>query len=260
MRAFVPRFIRALNPKLRGLRHLLAPDTHARMTTRRAIVTGASRGIGRAIARKLSAGGYRVGVIARSEAALRELVGEINGEFEIADFASVSGAAAAASKLASRLGGVDVLVNNAATFIEKPLGDLGDDEIRRLFEINVGAPMAITRALLPMLQKSDNARIVFTGSTASSQGYVNQSAYVASKHALLGFARALAIEVKPLGIHVHTVSPGAVDTELIKGTYLWERTRGQTMIAPEDVADAVAFLISQPARLDLQEFVIRRFQ
>lgn len=235
------------------------------MTQRCAIVTGASRGIGHAVARRLAVGGYRVGLIARSVEPLRNLAVDISraggsADFEVADFADPAAAAQAAQRLADRFGGADVVVNNAATFIEKPLTELGDVEIQRLFNVNVTSAMAVTRALLPGLAKSGDGRIVFIGSTASSQGYVHQSAYVASKHALLGFARALAVEVKPLGLHVHTVCPGAVDTDLIKGTYLWERTRGQVMIAPDDVAGSVAFLIGQPPRLDLQEFVIRRFQ
>lgn len=230
-----------------------------------ALITGASRGIGRAVALRLAREGYRVGLMARSVDLLREVAVEISrahgpADFEAADFADPRAAARAALRLAERLGGADLLVNNAATFLERPLADLDDGEIRTLFEVNVGSPMAVTRALLPLLRRSKDGRVVFIGSTASSQGYVNQSAYVASKHALLGFARALAIEVKPQGLHVHTVCPGAVDTDLIRGTYLWERTRGQVMIAPEDVADAVAFLVAQPPRLDLQEFVLRRFQ
>ena len=234
------------------------------MSQRIAIVTGASRGIGRAIAIKLASLGYRVGLIARSIESLRDLAVEItksggSADFEIADFADVQAAAGAAAKLADRFGGTDVIVHNAGVFIEKSVANLTTEEWAQTQNVNVTSPFAITRALLPALKKSGDGRIVFIGSTASSQGYVNQSAYVASKHALLGLARSLAIDLKPEGIHVHTVSPGAVETDLIKGTYLWKRTRGETMIAPEDVADTVAFLISQPARLDLQEFTIRRF-
>lgn len=230
-----------------------------------ALITGASRGIGRAIALRLAREGYRVGLMARSVDKLTDLAVEISraggqADLEPADFANADAAANSAAALAKRLGGVDVLVHNAATFFEKPLGEMTTAETERLFAVNVTAPMAITRALLPLIGTSPNGRIVFIGSTAALQGYVNQSAYVASKHALLGFARSLAIEVKALGVHVHTVSPGAVDTELIKGTYLWERTRGQVMISPDDVAESVAFLIAQPARLDTPEFVIRRFQ
>lgn len=228
-------------------------------------MTGASRGIGRATALLLARRGYRVGLVARSRDALDGVAREIRAagglaDVAVADFAAASMAADTVLELADRMGGLDLVVHNAATFIEKPAADCTDTEWRRLFEVNVVAPFALTRAVLPLLQQSINGRIVFVGSTASSQGYVNQSAYVASKHALLGFARSLAIECKPLGVHVHTVCPGAVDTELIKGTYLWERTRGQTMIAPEDVAEAIAFLVAQPARLDLPEFTIRRFQ
>ncbi len=91
------------------------------------------------------------------------------------------------------------------------------------------------------------------------QGYLHQSAYVASKHALLGFARSLALECKPHGIHVHSICPGGVDTDLIKGTYLGARLAGQPMIAPADIAATVVFLLKQPPNVDLPEIVMRRF-
>ena len=232
-------------------------------SVRRAIVTGASRGIGRAIAKRLAADGMAVGLAARSRDALESLAAELracgaSAAVEVADLSQPDAAAAKIRGLADRMGGVDVLVHNAGAFVERPVPDLLTDEWRRVMDVNVAAPFAITRELLPLLERGGNGRIVFIGSTASHQGYLNQSAYVASKHALMGLARSLAIECKPRGIHVHTVSPGAVDTDLIKGTYLYERTRGQTMIAPDDVAVAVAYLIAQPARLDLPELVIRR--
>ena len=107
--------------------------------------------------------------------------------------------------------------------------------------------------------KAGQGRIINIASTASVQGYLHQSAYCASKHALLGFARSLAIELKPQNIHVQTVCPGGVDTDLIKGTYLAERLAGEPMIAPADIAETVVFLLKQPPRLDLPEVIIRRF-
>jgi NADP-dependent 3-hydroxy acid dehydrogenase YdfG len=76
---------------------------------------------------------------------------------------------------------------------------------------------------------------------------------------MLGFARALAIETKPRNIHVHSLCPGGVDTDLIKGTYLGERLKGETMIRPEDIAEMVLFLLRQPENLDIAEIAIRRF-
>ena len=97
-------------------------------------------------------------------------------------------------------------------------------------------------------------------STASLQGYLHQSAYVASKHAMLGLARSLAMELKPHGIHVHNLCPGGVDTDLIKGTQVGERMKGQPMISPEDMAAMVLFLLKQPENVDLPEIVVRRFR
>ena len=102
-------------------------------------------------------------------------------------------------------------------------------------------------------------RILNIASTASVQGYLHQAAYCASKHGLLGFSRSLAIELKPHNIHVHVLCPGGVDTDLIKGTYLGERLKGQTMIRPEDIAEMVLFLLRQPDNIDVAEVVVRRF-
>jgi NAD(P)-dependent dehydrogenase (short-subunit alcohol dehydrogenase family) len=102
-------------------------------------------------------------------------------------------------------------------------------------------------------------RIINVVSTSGTQGYFHQSAYCASKHGLFGFARALAIEAKPHGIHVYNLCPGGVDTDFIKGTYLGERLKGQPMIAPGDIAELVVFLLRQPENIDLSEVVVRRF-
>ena len=103
------------------------------------------------------------------------------------------------------------------------------------------------------------SRIINIASTASHQGYLHQAAYVASKHALLGFARALALETRPHGIRVHSVCPGGVDTDLLKGTYLGQRLAGQPLIRPADIAALVLVLLRQPPAIDLPELVIRRF-
>ena len=102
-------------------------------------------------------------------------------------------------------------------------------------------------------------KIINIASTSSVQGYLQQSAYCASKHGLLGFAHCLAIEAKPHNIHVYNLCPGGVDTDLIKGTYLGERLKGQQMIAPADIAEMVVFLLQQPDHIDLPELIVRRF-
>jgi NAD(P)-dependent dehydrogenase (short-subunit alcohol dehydrogenase family) len=129
----------------------------------------------------------------------------------------------------------------------------------RVQRVNLAAPFLITREVLPLMISRGAGRVVNIASTASQQGYLHQAAYCASKHGLLGFSRSLAIELKPHNIHVHALCPGGVDTDLLKGTYLGERLKGQPMIRPEDIADMVLFFLRQPDNIDLPELVVRRF-
>ena len=96
-------------------------------------------------------------------------------------------------------------------------------------------------------------------STSALQGYPQQSGYCASKAALLGMMRALALEEKPHGVRIHTLCPGGVDTAFIEGTQLGQRLAGQVMISPDNIAETIVFLLCQPGNVDLAELVIRRF-
>jgi 3-oxoacyl-[acyl-carrier protein] reductase len=217
-----------------------------------AIVTGASRGIGLAIARALAREGVRLGLLSRSRP-------EVPGEFISCDLADLERVPQAARELLARLGTVDFLVNNAGTFLESAVPDLQLADWERVQRVNVTAPFLFTKELLPHMISRRQGRIVNIASTASTQGYLHQSAYCASKHALLGFGRSLAMEAKPHNVHVHTLCPGGVDTDLIKGTYLGERLKGQPMINADDIAEMALFLLRQPENIDLAEVVVRRF-
>jgi 3-oxoacyl-[acyl-carrier protein] reductase len=217
-----------------------------------AIITGASRGIGLAIAKALAREGVRLGLLSRS-------MPTVAGEFVSCDLANLEGIPSAAHTLLERLGAVDFLINNAGTFLEKAVPDIQLADWERVLRVNLTAPFLLTREVLPHMIGRRQGRIVNIASTASTQGYLHQSAYCASKHGLLGFGRSLAIEAKPHNIHVHTLCPGGVDTDLIKGTHLGERLKGQPMINPEDIAEMVLFLLRQPDNIDLAEVVARRF-
>jgi len=217
-----------------------------------AIVTGASRGIGLAIARALAREGVRLGLMSRSKP-------DIGGEFVACDFAELEQIPAAVRQLVERLGEVDYLINNAGMFLETPVTEMKLADWEHLMRVNLTAPFLVTREVLPRMIARRQGRIVNISSTAGVQGHLHQSAYCASKHGLLGFARSLTMELKPHNIHVYTLSPGGVDTDLIKGTYLAERLKGQPMIAPGDVAEMVVFLLRQPENIDLPELIVRRF-
>ena len=217
-----------------------------------AIVTGASRGIGLAIARALAREGVRLGFLCRSRP-------DVGGEFIEAVLAELDRIPEAVRALIERLSTVDFLINNAGTFLEKAVPDIQLADWERVQRVNLTAPFLLTREILPYMIARRQGRIVNIASTASTQGYLHQSAYCASKHGLLGFGRSLAMEVMHHNIYVHTLCPGGVDTDLIKGTYLGDRLKGQPMINPEDIAQMVLFLLRQPDNVDLPEVTVRRF-
>ncbi len=219
-----------------------------------AIVTGASRGIGHAIARGLAREGVRLGLLSRQAPA-----GIDHACHVPCDLGDLERIPAAVSELVGTLGKIDFLVNNAGMFLESAVADTAVEDWERVIRVNLSAPFVLCRTLIPQLIANGGGRIINIASTASVQGYLHQSAYCASKHALLGFARSLAIELKPHNIRIHTLCPGGVDTDLIQGTYLGERLAGQPMIAPADIAEMVVFLLNQPANVDVPELIIRRF-
>ena len=124
--------------------------------------------------------------------------------------------------------------------------------------VNLTAPFLICRETFSHLVAS-KGRIVNIISSSAMQGYLHQAAYSASKHGFLGFARSLALEAKPRGVHIYNLCPGGVETDLIKGTQLGARLKGQPMIRAEDIAEMVVFLLRQPENIDLPEIGIRRF-
>jgi NAD(P)-dependent dehydrogenase (short-subunit alcohol dehydrogenase family) len=218
-----------------------------------AIVTGASRGIGLAIARALAHEGVKLALISRSKPPAN-----VRGKFIKCDLAEAQKIPGAVSTALKHLGKLDFLVNNAGVFLERSVEDISLADWERTLRVNLTAPFLICRETLPHLA-ARKGRIVNVVSSSAMQGYLNQSAYSASKHGLLGFARSLAIEAKPRGVHIYNLCPGGVDTEFIKGTYLGERLKGQPMIRPEDIAEMVVFLLHQPENIDLPEIVVCRF-
>lgn len=234
------------------------------MQERTAIVTGASRGIGRAIALALGGCGMRLGLLARSQERLEEVADEVEalgGRALVAecDLGDLSALEVTARRLVERLGSVDLLVNNAGVFHESAVVEQGLDDWERVLRINLTAPMLLCRLILPLMIAAGGGRIVNIASSSAVQGYAGQAAYSASKHGLLGLARCLALEARPHNIHVHTLCPGGVDTDLIRGTEVGRRFEGQPLMVPQDIADLVLFCISQAGDVDMPEVVLRRF-
>jgi NAD(P)-dependent dehydrogenase (short-subunit alcohol dehydrogenase family) len=181
-------------------------------TKRRAVVTGGGRGIGRAIAAALSKAGHEVTVLGRTESALKEAVKA--GAAKAFRQVDVSDGATLAAAL-SEIGPVDILVNNAGIADSAPFVKTDLDFFHRVMAVNFDSVVVATRAVLPGMIERGFGRVVSVASVAGLKGFPYVTAYVASKHAVVGLTRALAQEVAKTGVTVNAVCPGYVDTELV---------------------------------------------
>jgi 3-oxoacyl-[acyl-carrier protein] reductase len=223
---------------------------------KRAVVTGGTRGIGRAVALELAAAGARVVACHRepgSGDALAKELADLGTDHAVvcADVTDPDGRAAIAEAARTHLGGVDVLVNNAGVHGHGGVGELDLAEWRRVLEVNTAAPFTVTQALLPQL--ADGASVVNIGASAALRGRPTGAHYGASKAAVAGLTRSLAKELGGRGIRVNLVAPGVVDTgdEPLPPPAL-ARITAMTALrrlgSPEDVARAVAFLAGDGSR------------
>lgn len=224
------------------------------MTTRRpiAVVTGASRGIGRAIAHRL-ARDYHVVAIARSPKQLRELEREIEGAGGSCTPMPVDVSRGPAVRAA--LEGVDaeLLVNNAGVGHLKPFLEITPDEWDTMVGVNLTAIYHVTQALLPGMIARRRGHVILIGSIAGRSAFVGGTAYGATKHALMGFAESLMLEVREHDVKVSIVNPGSVRTEFGRG----ELSGKDWALSPEDVADAVAYVAATPPNVLVHRVEIR---
>jgi 3-oxoacyl-[acyl-carrier protein] reductase len=228
---------------------------------RNVIVTGASRGLGLAIAQALVAAGYRVLGIARSSSAeLETLAASAAGDGRAAvqfypfDLLETAGMAQLVSRLRREAGPLYGLVNNAGLGTGGVLAMMRDEQIEALIRLNALSPIVLTRHALRSMMSERAGRIVNISSIVAATGYPSLSVYSATKAALIGFTRSLAREVGQLGITVNAVAPGFVDTEMTRELdarqreQIMRRSALKRLPEPADVAAAVTFLLSEQAR------------
>jgi len=223
------------------------------------IVTGGGRGIGRRIAARFAEAGARVACVSRTEKELRETaaLGGREGAIVpvVADVSRAEDVERAVERVEGALGPVDVLVNNAGVFLDKPLLKTTAEEWRRMMEVNVFGPFLLTRLVLAGMLERGKGRIINICSTASHRAYAGQSAYCASKHALLGMTKVLALETRGTGVRVHAVSPGGVRTALVRDR---EGVDTSQYMDPDEVAETVLFLAGMDGTGVIDEVVMRR--
>jgi NAD(P)-dependent dehydrogenase (short-subunit alcohol dehydrogenase family) len=208
-----------------------------------ALVTGASRGIGAATAEALLVAGARVVRVARS---LKPAEGYVDLPADLTDPLQVEGLAAL---LQHEIGVPDIVVSNAGSFLLRPLADTSVADFDAQIAINLRAPFALARALLPCLKAAGGGCYITVGSVADHVGFPENAAYAASKYGLRGLHETLLAEYRGSGVRLTLVSPGPTDTAI------WEpfdpdRREGfpsrARMLRPADVADAVLFVATRP--------------
>lgn len=226
-----------------------------------AAVTGASRGIGRAIALALAAEGATTVVLARSQEALQALCREIaqgGGKAEplVMDVSCEEQVQAAMARIRQHCGRLDILINCAGIGVFGPLLTVTTEDWDRVMAVNARGPFMMCREAIPLMAEGGGGCIVNISSVVGLKGYVRQGAYVASKHALMGMTKVLAQEVQPLGIRVHALCPGGVDTDMI-GDARPDLDRSQ-LIKPTEIAALVLWLVQQRGNAVIDELHVRR--
>lgn len=227
------------------------------LTGRTALVTGASRNIGREIARMLGRAGASVIVhAARDKAAADDTVAIVESEGSravaiTADLAEPTSADSLAAEAVGTFGGLDILVNNAAVRPEARLEDLDYEAWRAVMSINLDSAFLVTKAVLPLLKASDSAAICNIGGLTGHTGASHRAHVIAAKAGLVGLTKALAHELSPNGITVNCVSPGLIETSRVDAPP--KHHGGRTNLVgrrglPEDVAAAVLYLCGPGGR------------
>jgi NAD(P)-dependent dehydrogenase (short-subunit alcohol dehydrogenase family) len=226
-----------------------------------AIVTGGSRGIGRAISLALAGEGATVVLAARSPAKLNEaaelvrqaggraepVVTELTDEESIKDLVKVT---------RERFGRLDILVNNAGITHSAPLEQTRTEDLDRCWAVNARAPFILCREALPLLRQAEAGSIINISSVVGVKGYPLQSAYTASKHALRGMTIALAEELRGSNVRVHVICPGGADTDMVRNVR--PDIPKADLIGPDEIAELVLYLVTHRGNAVVDELHVRR--
>lgn len=232
------------------------------LTGRTAIITGASRGIGRATATLLASHGAHIIATARSEGDLKSLVDEIEAAGgtatavagDVTDQDTVQRVYAAAD---AAPGQMDILVNNAGVGILGPLAEMSVEDFDRQLDVNVRSIFLFTRTAIPRLTALGKGNIVNIASISGLAGFAGATAYSATKWATIGLSRGLDKELSPKGVKVTAICPAGVDTEWAFGTGINPtEVASVDRLSPTTIAESVLYTVQQPANARVTELVI----
>lgn len=235
---------------------------HEAMTSKIAVVTGASSGIGAATARALAAEDFHVFCAARRTERITALAAEIGGTAVTCDITDAAAVEALADAVGPRL---EVLVNNAGgAFGSDPVIEGDPEQWRRMYDINVVGTMQVTKALIDALIASDAGTIVNIGSTAGHVSYEGGGGYTAVKHALVAVTETLRLELNGKPVRVTEIAPGMVHTEEFSLVRLGDQAKADAVYAgvdepllAEDIADAVTWVVTRPQHVNIDLMVVK---
>lgn len=212
-----------------------------------ALVTGASRGIGKETAILLASHGASVAICARNQSECEEVAKYIEQTFSTPVFASACDVGNEqevhnlVASISNTLGEIDILINNAGTMLLKPFTETTTDEWKNMFDINVHAPYYFSKEVVPSMKEKRSGAIVNIASIWGTKGGPDRSAYIASKHAVIGFSKALGEELKPYTVSVNAVCPGPVDTQMTDA--LGANLNKTGWLQPIDIANVIVDLV-----------------
>lgn len=226
-----------------------------------AIVTGASRGVGRSVCKFLCRAGADVILAARSEGKLKEAAEEArafggSAEAVITDMGEEKQIKRLVDVTKERFGRLDILVNNAGVTHSALIEETSTARWDRLFKVNARGPFILCRESLALLRESRGAYIVNIISIVGIKCYTYQGAYTASKHALRGLTKVLSEELRDTNIRVHSICPGGIETEMFQ--QLGRDIKKEDLMQPEEIAELVLYLVTRSGNAVIDELRIRR--
>lgn len=226
-----------------------------------ALVTGAGRGIGRAIGSALAVAGAWVFLAARTTDQLESAAREIqqNGGTAVpvpTDLSKEEDIQSLFQRISDRAGGLDILVNNAGVGFFGPLVEFSSSDFDRVMQVNTKATFLCCQRALRLMIPKRKGYIINISSVVGFKGYPNQAAYTASKHAVMGLTKSLAVEAQEHGIRVSAVLPGGVNTKMVADAR--PDLDPKILLQPEDIAHTVLYLLSLSDRAAVDQIYIRR--
>lgn len=226
-----------------------------------AIVTGASRGIGRAISLALAGEGAAVVLAARSIEKLEETAEQVSkaggqAEIVVTELTEEDSIKNLVKATAEKFGRLDILVNNAGVTHSAPLAETATQDWEKCMWVNARAPFILCREALGLLSKAEAGCIINIASVVGVKGYPLQSAYTSSKHALRGMTISLSEELRGSNVRVHLLCPGGVDTDMVGNVR--PDIKKEDLIGPDEIAELVLYLVTHKGNAVIDELRIRR--